>query len=568
MNTKLSKPAAWILVLALMILAACGGNPAPLQQFTATPEIQVEIASPTPGSSSIRSLADVENALVRIEADGDFAVPGAGSGPFDQEIGTAGRGSGFIVDPSGLAVTSHHAVTGAQNLKAWVGKETRPRAARILGVSECADLALIEIEGDGFPYLAWHDGPVSESLTVYLAGFSQATAQYSLSKVVITDSQAASETAWAVLDPALRYSMLADPGSAGAPIVTASGQVVGVHSSRDSQFQPATGIPAGLARTLVELLRSGSVQARATGVNGQALNAQDGSMAGVWVFAVQPGSAADVAGIQAGDLISRVGDVPLAGAGVLQQYCAVLRDHPAGAPLAIEVLRLQSSEVLRGQLDGEELAFFAALSDRQATSEPTAAPFNENASSPGEVYYREGFNRGLSEWGYFVIGGKESQVSVATEGGRLLAEINQTSTWIYFLYQPYALSDVRIDLTAENLGRNNNNVSLICRYSEANGWYEFNIANNGAWTILRYDPRTKSHLTLYSGGSTLIKTGKETNTYTAICQGDQLSLGINGVIVRTITDRGLTSGLAGLSLASFNVTPVIVVFNDFVLSVP
>jgi hypothetical protein len=51
-----------------------------------------------------------------------------------------------------------------------------------------------------------------------------------------------------------------------------------------------------------------------------------------------------------------------------------------------------------------------------------------------------------------------------------------------FTYDPYVYEDVRIDARVINRGVNNNNVSLVCRYTDS-GWYEFNIANNGLYWI-------------------------------------------------------------------------------------
>ncbi|HEY5671805.1 MAG TPA: hypothetical protein VIS10_17570, partial [Anaerolineales bacterium] len=146
---------------------------------------------------------------------------------------------------------------------------------------------------------------------------------------------------------------------------------------------------------------------------------------------------------------------------------------------------------------------------------------------------------------------------------------DENNTWVYFLYEDYIYTDSRIDTQVENLGFNNNNVSLICRYSDDAGWYEFNIANNGTYTILWYDNITlRDYKLLFSGGSNLINMGKDINEYTAICSGDQLTLGINGQEVRTVTDKNLKEGLAGFSVSSFNVTPIIVEFDYYGVSVP
>ncbi len=57
-------------------------------------------------------------------------------------------------------------------MKVLVGGQDEELNARVLGVSECSDLAVIDIDGDGFPFLAWSEAPVDVGLDVYAAGFS------------------------------------------------------------------------------------------------------------------------------------------------------------------------------------------------------------------------------------------------------------------------------------------------------------------------------------------------------------------------------------------------------------
>ena len=54
-------------------------------------------------------------------------------------------------------MTNNHVVTG-RLWQVYVEGEDSPRNAKVLGVSECSDLAVIDIDGDGFPYLTWHEG--------------------------------------------------------------------------------------------------------------------------------------------------------------------------------------------------------------------------------------------------------------------------------------------------------------------------------------------------------------------------------------------------------------------------
>ena len=99
---------------------------------------------------SVQDLAGVQGAVVRIVAEGSFQDP-----DFVELPNVAGSGSGFIIDESDLVVTNSHVVTGAALLQVYFsGDEATPIKARILGVSECSDLAVIDLEGDGTPSCA------------------------------------------------------------------------------------------------------------------------------------------------------------------------------------------------------------------------------------------------------------------------------------------------------------------------------------------------------------------------------------------------------------------------------
>jgi len=125
------------------------------------------------GPTLVTTLADVKSAVVQIEAQGTFVDPEFG------EYSGAGRGTGFIIDPSGLAVTNNHVVTGAALLKVWIGGDTgKSYNAQIIAVSECSDLALIDIEGGNFPYLDWYSDPIQVGLEIYAAGFPLGDPEY------------------------------------------------------------------------------------------------------------------------------------------------------------------------------------------------------------------------------------------------------------------------------------------------------------------------------------------------------------------------------------------------------
>ena len=104
-------------------------------------------------------------AVVRIEVEGSYVDPTEG------RVAAGGSGSGFIIDPEGHVVTNAHVVEGAGLVRVYVDGQDDPVTARVLGVSECNDLAVLDLTGDNFPYLAWQEGTVNTGTDVYVAGF-------------------------------------------------------------------------------------------------------------------------------------------------------------------------------------------------------------------------------------------------------------------------------------------------------------------------------------------------------------------------------------------------------------
>lgn len=205
---------------------------------------------------------------------------------------------------------------------------------------------------------------------------------------------------------------------------------------------------------------------------------------------------------------------------------------------------------------------------------PTAEP---PTAAPANPFFTEEFDSGdLSQWTQFYIKGSdsadESKGSVAAANGVLNFKLDSVDLYSYLIYDGATYKDVKVEVSATNRGKNNNNISLICRYSDS-GWYEFSIANNGLYWIYAYDSTgvvSKGYNQLTNGGSTKIKQGKETNVYSISCQGDVLKLFINGNETAKWTDHQfkLPQGKVGVNVSSVNVTPIIVDIEYFKIDQP
>ncbi|GIK09473.1 MAG: hypothetical protein JETCAE02_14830 [Anaerolineaceae bacterium] len=212
-----------------------------------------------------------------------------------------------------------------------------------------------------------------------------------------------------------------------------------------------------------------------------------------------------------------------------------------------------------------------------APEPPTAEPPTATLLPSTGSYFKEDFNSDvLGSWTNFITTGTtksdKSKAKHSIENGKLTFNMTDNYLYSYLIYDGQTYDDVRVEVSFDNRGKNNNNVSLICRYSE-DGWYEFNIASNGLFNILAYDATGavhKGYNTVYSSGSTAIKAGKETNVYRAICSGRNLSLYINGTEAANFVEKkfGYTNGKVGLSVSSFNVYPIIVDIDYFDIAKP
>lgn len=206
----------------------------------------------------------------------------------------------------------------------------------------------------------------------------------------------------------------------------------------------------------------------------------------------------------------------------------------------------------------------------------TAAATTESQVQPStESFYTEEFDGSMDSWGSFMASGLESQVNLNLDGGSLAVQLSPHEDKlpsVLFINNAFTYTDVQVEAVTTNNGNNANGVSLVCRYSDR-GWYEFSLSNAGLYSIYAYDataPEQERYDELINGGSPAIKFGHVTNTYTAICQGNELTLLANDTPVKTITDTAynFTEGMVGIAVSSPELLPVDVKIESVTVSEP
>lgn len=348
-----------VLTAVMLGTSACGGGGTTISD------------PPGPGKSdAVSSLDEVGSATIQIIAEGAFMLPDSGA------VVGVGSGSGFFIDSSGLAVTNNHVVSGATSLKVYIQGEAKPRFAKVIALSECSDLAVIDVEGEDFSFLDWSAEEITVGLDVYAAGFPLGDPEFTMTKGII--SKTSSEKVSTVTGPlnVIEHDAGLQPGNSGGPLVDENGGVVGVNYLLSKALGGAQffAIAPDEAIPVVEQLKDG-VSVNTIGINGEPVDLGSDKI-GIWVVAVMSGFPADKAGVKPGDVLLTLEDVPVAPDKVMAPYCDILRSHDLTDPLKIKVYRPSTQQILEGQLNGRPLEPVASLA-------PTTSGSTGSGSSGG-----------------------------------------------------------------------------------------------------------------------------------------------------------------------------------------
>jgi serine protease Do len=381
----------------MLVASACGGGGgSDASSSSAAGSVAASASAPASAAAAglVTSYQSAQPAVIQIAAEGEYRDVGMADGQQG-----AWMGSGFIIDPSGLAVTNAHVAEGAATLKVYVGGDKDPINAKILGISECDDLAVIDLEGDGYSYVKWHQGAVPVTTKVWAAGFPLGDPQYTVTDGTVAKNNADGQREWASLDYVLESTAAIQHGNSGGPLLTEDGTVVGINYAGAAADATAAAqfwaIPAALAEPVVNELKSGK-DSDSIGVNGTAFYDDQNALGGIWVSGVRSGSPASEAGLQPGDVITKlegrdaVTDSDVDTSGGLPRvtkagYCNVLKTQGSDRPIKLQVFRPSTGEVLEGEVNNpaKTLAAISALSNT-TTGTSSAAP---SSAATGDVTY-------------------------------------------------------------------------------------------------------------------------------------------------------------------------------------
>lgn len=253
--------------------------------------------------------------------------------------------SGFIIDPSGLIVTNRHAVTDATDVIVILNDGTRLRAT-VLATAEQADIALLKVDADlALPAVTFGDSDqLRPGDRVFAIGNPLGQGSSVTSGIVSAldrNTQESEASSFFQIDAAINH------GNSGGPVVDTDGRVVGVSTALDSPSTGSVGIgyaiPSNFARFIADgLRREGRVSTGWIGAHVQSVTADIATAVGreapggSIVQSVDAGSPAARAGLDAGDVVLRLGGVAVEEPRVLSRMIAEAR---AGSTVELTVWR-------------------------------------------------------------------------------------------------------------------------------------------------------------------------------------------------------------------------------------
>jgi hypothetical protein len=146
-------------------------------------------------------------------------------------------------------------------------------------------------------------------------------------------------------------------------------------------------------------------------------------------------------------------------------------------------------------------------------------------------------------------------------------------TWVYGVYGAEDYEDIRVDARFTNQGGSPASIGLICRYSETDGWLEYNLSTDGTYSVL-YGKWLASgiadYLPVLSDSSSAIRPSGTSQEIGLLCSGTTLSLFIDQTLIRNVdvSRYELASGKVGVTASSFENMPVIAAFDWVKVSEP
>jgi hypothetical protein len=206
------------------------------------------------------------------------------------------------------------------------------------------------------------------------------------------------------------------------------------------------------------------------------------------------------------------------------------------------------------------------------TDTPQPTPTPEFTPTPLPRFFTDEFDASPAGWD-ILQAGSQATPTIRNENSQLILQMDAPYNWVYAVYGTQEYEEIRVDAQFTNQAGSPASIGLICRYSETEGWLEYNVSTDGTYSLL-YGNWLASGIADYfpimDGGSNLIQPSGAAQEIGMICSGTTVSLLVNQTVVRNIdvSRYELTNGKVGITASAFENVPVVAAFNWVRVSEP
>lgn len=331
--------------------------------------------------------------------------------PRDTSLGT-----GFIISADGYILTNHHVIDGADTVRVKLS-DRRELTAKVVGSDSQSDVALLKVDVKGLPVMRIGDSKLIKPGQWVVAIGSPFGFDHSVTAGIVSAVGRSSPGTDQRYVPFIQTDVAINRGNSGGPLLNTRGQVVGINSqifSNSGGYQGISfAIPIDVAMNAVQQLKTtGKVTRGQLGVQIQGLS-RDAAKAlglddanGALVSGVEPGSAAERAGIMRQDVIRKVNGQPVF---EFSDMPPLIGAMAPGSKVTLEVMRDGKPRTLTATLGTLEDATAAADSAAPGGSKADTA----ERGNPLGIFGQELTAQQRSQMG---LQGKEGVLIARIEG--------------------------------------------------------------------------------------------------------------------------------------------------------